>query len=56
MKAEKDKKKKAEEIRLTSVTRVVLSAGYCVRTPPSMKQIKSYLKGEKEFRERCQGI
>ena len=49
VKSEKAEKKKAEEIRLASVTRVVLSAGYCVRTPPSIKQIKSYLKGEKGY-------
>ena len=49
VKSEKAEKKKAEEIRLASVTRVVVSAGYCVRTPPSINQIKAYLKGEKGY-------
>jgi len=40
--------KQKEEERIKSVTLVVVSAGYCKRTPPTMKQIKSYLN--------CSGI
>ena len=37
--------------RMKSVTVVVVSAGYCKRTPPTMKQIKSYLKGIHFYKE-----
>ena len=36
---------------MNSVTMVVVSAGYCKRTPPTMKQVKAYLKGVRCYNE-----
>ena len=36
---------------MKSVTMVVVSAGYCKRTPPAMKQVKAYLKGVRCYKE-----
>ena len=36
---------------MKSVTMVVVSAGYCKRTPPTMKQVKAYLKGVRCYNE-----
>ena len=30
---------------------VVVAAGYCKRTPPTMKQVKAYLKGVRGYKE-----
>ena len=40
-----------EEERMKSVTMVVVAAGYCKRTHPTMKQIKNYLKGVHSYKE-----
>ena len=47
----KKEEKQKEEARMKSVTLVVVAAGYCKRTPPTMKQIKNYLKGVHAYKE-----
>ena len=41
-----------EEERMKSVTMVVVAAGYCKRTHPTMKQIKNYLKGVHSYKDK----
>ena len=35
---------------MKTVTVVLVAAGYCKRTPPTMKQIKNYLKGVHSYK------
>ena len=45
----KEKKRKQEE-KFASITPLVVAAGYCKRTPPTLKQIKNFLKCAKGYK------